>query len=47
MDLYENPECPYCGGNGMHLGTLGRFEYFRCEDCNTEFSINASTQEAV
>ena len=37
-DPIPNPECPICGGPGIPLGTMGKREYFRCQDCGMEFS---------
>lgn len=34
------PACPECGGPGMHLGTLGRREHYRCRNCGLGFSEN-------
>lgn len=32
------PDCPICSGPGALMGSLGRREYFRCENCGMEFS---------
>jgi len=34
--------CPACGGQGAHLGSLGRREHFRCRDCGMDYSHESS-----
>lgn len=29
--------CPMCGGEGQHLGTLGTLDHFRCRACGWTF----------
>jgi len=37
-------ECPFCGGPGEELGTLGRNTYERCQDCGGEFTSEAPSE---
>jgi len=30
--------CPFCAGEGMFLGLLGRLLWFRCQNCGGEYS---------
>jgi DNA-directed RNA polymerase subunit RPC12/RpoP len=30
--------CPYCGGQAYLLGSLGKLEWYRCQDCGIEFN---------
>ena len=44
---YMPPDCPYCGGPGVLLGTLGPKHWHRCRDCGGEFAHGAeATHEA-
>lgn len=31
--------CPQCDGEAEPLGTLGRLEHWRCQDCHTIFEV--------
>lgn len=43
----ERVSCPACGGEGTHLGTLGKREHFRCRDCGWTFSDQDQALEDV
>lgn len=34
----EPATCPYCGGPGVALGSLGHIHHFRCRDCGINFT---------
>lgn len=35
--------CPLCYGPGVHLGTLGYREHYRCRNCGADFSRKERT----
>jgi DNA-directed RNA polymerase subunit RPC12/RpoP len=37
--------CPYCGGNIHMEGSVNEYQRFRCLVCETEFVLNAITEE--
>ena len=39
-EFTDNPHCPMCGRDGAHLGSLGKFEWFRCIQCGWEFEVD-------
>jgi phosphohistidine swiveling domain-containing protein len=39
------PACPMCGGFGTYLGSLGRREHYRCQNCGMDFSRVAEADE--
>lgn len=35
---YQWPiECPVCDGEPMPMGTLGKYQWFRCRGCGMDF----------
>lgn len=34
-----NPDCPICQGQSVFMGTLGKLDWYRCQDCGMEFNI--------
>ncbi len=31
-------DCPACDGVGLYMGTLGRLEWYCCDDCGIQFN---------
>jgi hypothetical protein len=31
-------DCPACDGAGAYLGTLGRLDWYACDDCGIHFN---------
>ncbi len=51
-DAIETPEgfifCGACGSGGIaELGQLGRYQWFRCEDCGAEQYLDESEDSAT
>ena len=42
LDSGNDLHCQFCNGTLNKLGILGNLEYFRCQNCNMEFSVNLS-----
>lgn len=48
-DRGEEPDeisCPMCGGPPILLGGLGRFTWYRCRDCGTDYKHNYKAERA-
>ena len=41
-EVNNDLHCQFCNGALTIMGILGNLEYFRCENCGMEFSINLS-----
>ena len=39
--MYDTPECPCCGGEGVELGSLGHLLHLRCRQCGAVYSYAA------
>jgi tRNA(Ile2) C34 agmatinyltransferase TiaS len=39
--------CPACDGPGCYLGTLGRLDHFRCQDCGLDFCDDVPALEVA
>ncbi len=45
LDSGNELHCQFCNGALNIMGILGNLEYFRCENCGMEFSVNLSRKE--
>ena len=45
LDSGNELHCQFCNGALNIMGILGNLEYFRCENCGMEFSVNLSLKE--
>jgi hypothetical protein len=42
LDGGNDLHCQFCNGALNIMGILGNLEYFRCQNCDMEFSVNLS-----
>ena len=41
-EVNNDLHCQFCNGALNIMGILGNLEYFRCQNCDMEFSVNLS-----
>lgn len=41
------PDCPFCGGEGIPMGTLGTRTFYRCRNCGGDYSVQGMHTESV